>query len=127
MNELILDKQGANFFGFERINSEGKHHFDLFGIKGNGDLWLTTKALFFNQWLTQKEYRIPIDKITKVEIKAWHNFKMKFPNKVLRIYFNEDDDIKIFGVSIGGNLSITKGWEDEAYLWKEKIESLLKK
>ena len=127
MNELILKKQGANFFGFEKVSSNGKHQFDLLGLKGNGELQLTTKAIFFNPWLTQREYRIPIDKITKVEIKSWHNLKMKFPNKVLRISFKEDDDIKIFGVAVGGNLSITKGWEDEAYLWKEKIESLLKK
>ncbi len=127
MNESILKKHGANFYGFESISSKGKHHFDPFVIRGFGDLWLTQREVHFNQWLTQEEYRIPIDKITNVEIKAMHNLKMKFPNKVLRIYFNEDDGIKIFGVSIGGNLSFTKGWEDEAYLWKEKIESLLKK
>lgn len=126
MDDSILEKSGANFFGFERIDSSGKHHYQLAAIKGSGDLRLTKNRVHFNQWITQKEYTIPLDKITKIEIRTWHNLKMKWPGKVLRIHFKEGEELKIFGIKPGGILSMTKGWQDDAYLWKEKIESLMK-
>jgi hypothetical protein len=126
MDDLILKKLGANFYGFESIDSFGKHHFHPFAIRGNGDLLITKKGIKFNQWITQKEYDIPLNAITKVEIRTWHNLKMKWPGKVLRIHYNEGKNTKILGVRIGGILSITKGWQDDAYLWKEKIESMMK-
>jgi hypothetical protein len=126
MNDSILKKRGANFYGFERIDSLGKHHYQLAAIRGSGDLLLTKNGVCFNQWITQKEYNIPLDKIIRIEIRIWHNLKMKWPGKVLRIHFKEGQDIKIFGIKIGGVLSITKGWQDDAYLWKEQIESLMK-
>lgn len=126
MGDSILTKRGANFYGFESIDSIGKHHYHPVIIRGSGDLLLTKNGIYFNQWITKKEYNIPLNKITTVEIKAWHNLKMKFPGKVLRIYYKEENVTKIFGVSVSGNLSITKGWQDDAYLWKGKIESLLK-
>lgn len=52
--------------------------------------------------------------------------KVKWPLKVLRIYFKEGDEINVMGIAPGGKLSITKGWQDDAYLWREKIEGLLK-
>lgn len=127
MEDLLLKKTGANFFGFESIDSFGKHHFNPFSIKGTGDLQLTNNGVQFNQWGTQKEYNIPLSAIFKVELKAWHNFKMKWPGKVLRIHYKEGENTKIFGVRIGGLPSISKGWHDDAYLWKEKIESLITK
>jgi hypothetical protein len=127
MNDSILKINGANFYGFESIDSSGKHRYHPFVMRGNGDLLLTKNEVSFNQWIAKKKYHISFSKITKVEVKAWHNLKFKFPRKVLRIYYKEDGETKIFGVSVGGQLSITKGWKDDAYLWKEKIESLLKK
>ncbi len=118
MDDSVLKKQGANFYGFERIDSFGKHHFQPFAIKGNGDLLLTKNGVYFNQWITRNEYSIPLNKITKIEIKTWHNLKMKWPAKVLRIHFKEENDTKIFGISLG--------WQNDAYLWKGKIESLMK-
>ncbi|MDP3913439.1 MAG: hypothetical protein Q8R96_06865 [Bacteroidota bacterium] len=50
---------------------------------------------------------------------------MKWPGKVLRIHFKEGQEIKIFGIKLGGTLSL-KGWKDDVYLWKEQIESLMK-
>lgn len=126
MDDSILTKRGVNFYGFESIDTFGKSHYHPFIIRGNGDLLLTKNGVCFIQWITNKEYNIPFDKITKIEIKTWHNMKMKWPGKVLRIYFKEEKDTKIFGIALGGKLSITKGWQDDAYLWKEKIESLLK-
>lgn len=125
MDDLILKKQSANFYGFESIDSIGKRHFHPFTIRGNGDLILTKNEVKYNQWITQKKYNIPLDKITKIEIRTWHNLKMKWPGKVLRIHFKDGNDTKIFGIKLGGILSITKGWQDDAYLWKEKIESLM--
>jgi len=127
MDDSILKKRGANFYGFESIDSFGKCHYHPTVIRGNGDLLLTKNGVYFSQWITKKEYNIPLDKITKIEIKIWHNLKMKWPGKILRIYFKEEKDTKIFGIAVGGRLSITKGWQDDVYLWKEKIESLLKK
>ncbi len=126
MDDLILEKHGANLYGFESIDSSGKHHNHPAVIRGAGDLYLNKGGIHFKQWISQKEYNIPLEKITKVEIKTKHNLKMKWPGKVLRIYFEYKDETKIFGVAVGGRLSITKGWQDDAYLWKEKIESLLK-
>ncbi|MDP2889462.1 MAG: hypothetical protein Q8P34_10955 [Bacteroidota bacterium] len=125
MDDSILKKSGANFFGFERIDSLGKHHYQLAAIRGTGDLPLTKNGVCFNQWITQKEYTIPLDKITKIEIRTWHNLKMKWPGKVLRIHYKEGQDIKIFGIKPGVILSL-KGWQVDAYLWKEKIETLMK-
>jgi len=126
MDDSILKKRGANFYGFESIDYNGKRHYNPAVIRGSGDLLLTKNGVHFNQWVTKNEYDIPLDAITKVEIKAWHNLKMKWPGKVLRIHFNEGKNTKIFGIRVGGILSITKGWQDDAYLWKEKIELLMK-
>jgi hypothetical protein len=127
MDDSLLKKRGANFYGFESIDYLGKRHYHPAIIKGSGDLLLTKNGVHFNQWITKKEYIIPIDKIAKIEIKTWHNLKMKWPRKVLRIHFKEEQITKIIGISIGGSVSITKGWQDDSYLWKEKIESLMKK
>jgi len=126
MDDSILKKRGANFYGFESIDSLGKHHYHPAVIRGNGDLLLTRNGVCFNQWITKKEYNIPLNKITRVEIRTWHNLKMKWPGKVLRIHFIEGKDTKIFGIAPGGIFSITRGWQDDVYLWKEKIESLIK-
>lgn len=124
MSDTILNHR-ANFYGFESIDSADRHHYHPAALRGGGELLLTKKEVRFNQWMTSKEYRIAIHQITKVEIKGWHNMKMKWPRKVLRIFYKEEDGIKIFGATVGGRYSISKGWQDEAFLWKENIESLL--
>lgn len=124
MNDTILKQSGANFYGFESIDHLGKHRYHPMVLRGSGDLMLTKDEVCFNQWITQKEYHIPLDEITRVEIRTWHNLKMKWPGKVLRIHFKEGENTKIFGIALGGILSITKGSHDDVYLWKEKIESM---
>lgn len=123
MGNSILEKRGANYFGCERIDSSGKHHFNLVAIRGAGNLVFTNQKIYFKQWITQTEYTIPLEKIVKVEVKSWHNMKMKWPAKVLRIHFKDQDEIKILGVTVGGKISFRKGWQDNAYLWKGKIEN----
>ena len=124
MSNEILKQSGANFYGFESIDHLGKHHYHPAVLRGSGDLQLTKDEVRFNQWISQKEYHIPLEKVTRVEIRTWHNLKMKWPGKVLRIHFKEGDGTKIFGIALGGILSTTKGLYDDVYLWKEKIESM---
>lgn len=126
MDDSILKKQGANFYGFESIDDLGKHHYHPFAIRGNGDFMLTKNEVIFKPWLSSKKYTIPLHTITRVEIKAGHNLKMKWPAKVLRIHYIDGKDTQIFGIALGGTLSLTKGWQDNGYVWKEKIESLMK-
>ncbi len=127
MGNIILQKRGANFYGFESIDSSGIHHYHPYVVRGSGDLYLDEQGIHFKQWVTKKEYNISLNKIIKLEIKDSHNLKRKWPGKVLRIYFTEQNETEVFGIALGGKLSITKRWQDNAYLWKEKIESLLKK
>jgi hypothetical protein len=127
MEDYILLKKGANFFGFERIDVYGNRHYEPYVIRGAGDLLLTENGVVFKQWGIEKRYDIPLDAITRVDIRAWHNMKMKWPGKVLRIYYKEDNETKIFGAKVGGKLTITGGWNDNAYAWKQKIDALLAK
>lgn len=126
MDDSLLKKRGANFYGFESIDVLGKHRYHPFAIRGNGDFLLTKNEVIFKSWISPKEYNISLHTITKVEIKAWHNLKMKWPGKVLRIHYKDGKDTQILGIALGGTLSITKGWQDDGYVWKEKIESLMK-
>ena len=125
MAESNLFKKGANFFGFESIDTEGKKHSHPLVIRGNGDLTLTDEGIYFIQWVTKKEYFIPLADIIKVEVGSSHNLKAKWPSKVLKIHYPNMDQILIFGVAIGGKLSLTKGYKDDCYLWKEKIEKMM--
>jgi len=126
MEKVLLCKKAANFFGFEIINSAGQLQHQPAVLRGSGELTLTEKGLYFKQWVSQKEYFIPLNSILRLEIKRSHNLKIQFPAKVLRIYFKEENITKIFGIALGGKLSITKGWQDDSYKWKEIIEKLIK-
>lgn len=125
MSEVILKKNGPNFFGFESIDESGKIHSNLLVIRGSGELTLTEKGLYYIQWVTKKEYFIPLKDIIKVEIGKSHNLKRQWPAKVLKVFYRNMDQTLIFGVSIGGKFSLTKGYKDEAVIWKEKINELL--
>lgn len=76
MDTPILEKKGANFFGYESIDSSGKHRYHLLDIRGSGDLFFTKQGIHFKRWATKKEVNIPLEKITKVEVKLWHNLKI---------------------------------------------------
>lgn len=127
MEDIILLKKGANFFGFERMDADGNRHYDPYIIRGAGDLLLTESGIIFKQWGISKRYDIPLKTISRVDIRTWHNMKMKWPGKVLRIYYKDGKETKIFGAKVGGKLTLTGGWNDNAYLWKQKIDELLAK
>jgi len=125
MDNIILKKSGASFFGFESIDEDGKHHNHPWVVRGCGNLTLTKQGIHYKQYISTKEYFIPFEKITKLDVGEWHNLRIMWPGKVLKIYFKDGDQIKIFGIATGGKLSLTKGFKDDAYEWKEKIEALL--
>ncbi|QZE13636.1 hypothetical protein K4L44_13830 [Halosquirtibacter laminarini] len=127
MQEIILEEPSANFYGFEKIDLKGKTKYNPLAIRSNGNVKLSIEQISFTQWLTNEELNIELSSITKVEVKSFHNMKIKWPRKVLRIHFQDGNEIKVMGISLGGKLSFSKGWEDKAYLWKEKIDSILKK
>ncbi len=123
----VLRKQFSNFFGLERVDKSGKLHRDLGVVRGNGDLFLTKDEIYFIQIMPSREFHIPLSKIIKVEIKGSHNGKSKWPMKVLRIHYEDNSETQIFGVALGGKFSFKKGWEDDAFEWKEAIEKLINK
>jgi hypothetical protein len=124
--DFILRKKWANFFGFETVDENGVRHADPFIIRGNGDLTLTDDGIRFIQWVTKKEYFVPMKDITKVEIGRSHNLKLQWPSKVLKVFYKVEGKILVFGVSVGGKLSLTKGYKDEAVVWKEKIDEMIR-
>ncbi len=118
MEDIILEKKGANFFGIERIDLNGKKHYKLAVIRGNGNLRLTKKGVYFSRWLPKKGFFIPFKKIRKVNVRRSHNLKSFIFLPVLKITYEEKGELKIFGVCIGR--------KKETNTWKEKIEELMK-
>lgn len=115
MEEIVLNKKWANYFGIERIDNKGKRRYQLRVIRGNGDLVLTKSGVYFTRWLPKKEFFIPSEKIKKVDIGRFHNLKTKlFP--ILKIHYEENNEIYIFGVCIG--------WKKDTLIWKDKIEEI---
>ncbi|MEW6215575.1 MAG: hypothetical protein AB1478_10310 [Nitrospirota bacterium] len=114
MENTILKKKGANFFGFERIDRDGKVHGEPMVIQGNGNLRLTNKGLYFSRWLPKMDLFIPIEKIKKVEIGNSHNGRWILFPMILKVVYEEDGQIKVFGVTVG--------WKKVALEWKRQME-----
>jgi len=114
MENIILEKKGANFLGIERIDRNGRKHYQLVLIRGNGNLKLTKEGVYFERWLPKKEFFIPFKKIKKVELGKCHNLKSFIFLPVLKIAYEEKGETKIFGVCIG--------WKKETMVWKDMFE-----
>lgn len=114
--EFLKEKKGANFFGFEIIDADGKKSSKLAVLRGNGTLKLTKNELLFSRWMPKKEFVIPLDQIEKVEIKRVHNLKTKFL-PVLRVFYPEGEGTKVFGVCIG--------FKKETKQWKQELENAI--
>lgn len=125
MFKILLQTERANYYGTESIDADGKVHYHPLALKGFGKLIMTEDGLQFNQFISKKEYNIPLHAMTKIEIKSGHNLKVKYPRKVLRIFYKEEGVTKVFGISIGGKFSFVKGWQDDAPMWKNEMEQLL--
>ena len=117
IEDIILEKKGANFFGIERIDLNGKRHYKLAVIRGNGHLKLTKKGVYFSRWLPRKEFFIPLEKIREVNVRRSHNLKSFIFLPVLKITY-EEEELKIFGVCLGR--------KKDTNIWKDKIEKLMK-
>ncbi|MCK4311177.1 MAG: hypothetical protein KAW88_00400 [Candidatus Cloacimonetes bacterium] len=118
IENIILEKKGANFFGIERIDLNGKKHYKLAVIRGNGNLKLTKSGVTFSRWLPKKEFFIPFEKIREVNVRRSHNLKSSIFLPVLKITYEEEEELKIFGVCLGR--------KKDTYIWKDKIEELMK-
>jgi len=118
MGKIILEENWANFLGFETIDKEGKRHNDLLVIRGNGKLRLEDDGIHFTRMVPEKSFFIPASKIKKVEISSSHNGKWVLFPIVLKIYYEEESEIKVFGIMVR--------WKRRK-LWKERIENLMQK
>ena len=118
MEDIILEKKGTNFFGIERIDLNWKRHHKLAVIRGNGHLKLTKKGVYFSRWLPRKEFFTPLEKIREVNVRRSHNLKSFIFLPVLKITYEEKEELKIFGVCISR--------KKDTNIWKDKIEKLMK-
>jgi hypothetical protein len=121
---ILLKKSGANFYGFESIDAQGKVHWHPLVIRGSGELSLDEKRVFFKQRITATTYEVALSAITRVEVALWHNGKMKWPARVLRIFYTEGKETRIIGFATGGRLSLTKGFVDDVWEWKNVIDEV---
>jgi hypothetical protein len=114
---MILTKKGANYFGEESIDADGKKHRHMAVVRGQGVLTLREDALHFEQWLTKKVYHIPISQITHVTTSRSHNGKFNLFHVLQVHYMNEAQEHRIFGIQVG--------WKKDVLQWKTEIESLV--
>lgn len=118
MEDIILKCIGAVYLGVEKEGDTwlGRLAGEL-TICGEGNLRLTTKGIYFHRWLPPKEFFIPLERITGIELGITHLLKPIFPGRVLRIFYSENNGERlIFGVWIGTR---------EGQKWKEKTERIL--
>ena len=117
MEEAIFEQPWANFFGFERVDDKGKTHWQPWVIRGNGTLRLTSKGVYFSRYAPQLEIFIPLQDILKVDLGRWHNGKTYLFLPILKIHFEKDGEVQIFGVCVGR--------KRKALRWKEKTEKMM--
>ena len=79
--KIILGPASANTFGQESLRVRQ--------LRGNGLLLLTETELYFGMFLPRKDFRIPINLITKIEIAKSHLGKTKFRD-LLKVYFTNN-------------------------------------
>ncbi|OIP41872.1 hypothetical protein AUJ95_02630 [Candidatus Desantisbacteria bacterium CG2_30_40_21] len=118
MENIILKCIGAVYLGVEKEGDTwlGRLAGEL-TVCGEGNLRFTTEGIYFNRWLPPKEFFIPLECITRVELGMTHLLKPIFPGRVLRIFYSENKGERlIFGVWMGTR---------EGQKWKEKIERKL--
>jgi hypothetical protein len=80
-DQIVLADYLANCFG---LQSAG-----VWQVRGNGGLVLTSECLHFFMLLPNKEFRIPLQEITKMTIAKSHLGKAT-PFDLLKVTFNND-------------------------------------
>jgi len=73
-------------FGPSSANSFGQESLGLGQVRGNGLLILTEEELFFGMYLPRKDFLIPTNLITKIDIVKSHLKKAKSRN-LLKVHF----------------------------------------
>ena len=78
-DQILRSETSANFFG---LQSRGRGQ-----IRGNGVLALTREELWFSQFITRKEIRIPLVEIQAVSLVDSHLGKRVFGRQVVKVEF----------------------------------------
>lgn len=73
----------ANFFGQESLG--------MGQIRGNGTLVITDENLYFQLWLPKREFWIPLNSITAIEMPRSHLGKSKL-RPLLKVVFQNEQD-----------------------------------
>jgi hypothetical protein len=94
-----------------------KKHFHMKVLRGQGLLTLTDTELYFKQWVSNNEYRVPLNKVCKVSYARSHNGKSNLYTVLQIHYTNDAGEHRIFGVQVG--------WKKDTLTWKQEIEKLM--
>jgi hypothetical protein len=78
-DQILRSETSANFFG---LQSRGRGQ-----IRGNGVLALTREELWFSQFITREELRIPLVEIQAVSLVDSHLGKRVFGRQVVKVEF----------------------------------------
>lgn len=77
--KVLKTSPGADFFGQESLG--------LRQVRGNGVLILTEEELYFQMWVPNREFHIPVSSIVGVETPKSHLRKTKL-KPLLKVIFN---------------------------------------
>lgn len=116
MDEPLLQANGANFFGFERIGPDGVRRRDQKVLRGNGELLLTPTELRFRRWVPAMQVTIPIVDVRWTRVSKSHNGRWIWRFPVLQVAFPDGAETKVLGVSVGRR--------EAAEAWKAEIDRL---
>ena len=112
MSDVLLEKPGANFFGFETIDTDGKKRRDTAVVRGNGVLTLSTDELRFVRTAPPVEIVVPVEQIEWLKIVRAHNGRSFGFLPILQIAFPTPTEMRVLGICVGRQ-SDTQEWVDE--------------
>src|SRR5262245_19861906 len=98
---ILLEKRGANYFGFETIDASGQKRREQNVIRGNGELTLTAEALTFVRMAPPVEIVVPLELVEWVKIARAHNGKSFGFLPVLQVAFRTPTETRVFGACVG--------------------------
>ena len=101
MSDVIRERRGANFQGFETVEPDGGMRREWKVIRGNGLLTLTSSELRFVRWVPKTEFVIALASVVGVEAGKSHNGKRTFGYPVVKVRFADADGERVFGVLVG--------------------------
>ena len=117
MSEVLLEKPGANFFGFETIDTDGKKRRDAAVVRGNGSLTLTAGELRFVRSAPPVEIVVPVEQIKWLKIVKAHNGKSFGFLPILQVAVPTPTEMRVLGICVGR--------QSDTQEWVDAIEKLL--